>query len=333
MSVGGCCRFTGAVAMIPLAAILAVMLETPTIIKLDSKTAASQKEGVEASTESRTEGARPADATEESSNPSVSRMGSGSMFDRIAFAYDATNKWMSLGLDQHWRKTMVQECLRLERDDKALDLATGTADVSLLVGERLKHLGDGKASIDSVIGLDPSTEMLRIGVTKVESKGLEGVVRLVKGDAQDLSGMQTIDAAGSLAKDTSGLRDESVDKITMSFGIRNVPERRKALQEMRRVLRKRPSSRVCILEFSLPSNEGVLSSIARKFITHVIPVIGQLATFGHGSEEYDYFQRSIIRFPEPLAFASELQAAGLPVQSITTFAYGAVNLYAASPAV
>merc|ERR1719162_1243202 len=113
-------------------------------------------------------------------------MGSGSMFDRIAFVYDATNKWLSFGLDQFWRKTLVESCVSLKKDDRVLDLATGTADVSILVGQRLRELSTG-AETGAVIGLDPSSEMLRRGVSKVDSAGLSGIVRLVKGDAQDLS--------------------------------------------------------------------------------------------------------------------------------------------------
>mmetsp|Transcript_42402 Transcript_42402/g.76119 ORF Transcript_42402/g.76119 Transcript_42402/m.76119 type:complete len:330 (-) Transcript_42402:45-1034(-) len=323
--VGTCCRFAGAVAVIPIAVIIAVMLETPAVTKLDSKS-------LQSASQTHKSGGSKQDATEAypNSDSATPRMGSGSMFDKIAFVYDSTNKWMSLGLDQHWRKTMVQECLRLERDDKVLDLATGTADVSLLVGERLKHLGDGAAAPESVLGVDPSTEMLRRGVSKVDNKGLTGVVRLVKGDAQDLSSIQGIDAAGAVSEPTAGAADESIDKITMSFGIRNVPNRGSALQEMRRVLRKRPSSRVCILEFSIPNGEAPLSKLARVFITHVVPFIGQIATLGSGSEEYDYLERSILRFPQPMDFAAELTSAGLPVESITSFAYGAVNLYAAT---
>jgi len=325
--VGTCCRFAGAVAVIPIAVIIAVMLETPTVTKLDSK-------AVEGLSKAPKSGGSYSDATEASptGDPQAPRMGSGIMFDKIAFVYDSTNKWMSLGLDQHWRKTMVQECLRLERDDKVLDLATGTADVSLLVGERLKQLGDGVAAPESVLGVDPSTEMLRRGVSKVDNKGLTGVVRLVKGDAQDLSSIQGVDAAGAVSEPTSGAADESIDKISMSFGIRNVPNRGSALDEMRRVLRRRPSSRVCILEFSLPDGEAPLAKLARLFITRVVPIIGQIATLGSGSEEYDYLERSILRFPKPMDFAAELTSAGLPVESITSFAYGAVNLYAATPA-
>eukprot|EP00440_Ansanella_granifera_P028699 gb/GFBE01031175.1/.p1 GENE.gb/GFBE01031175.1/~~gb/GFBE01031175.1/.p1 ORF type:complete len:328 (+),score=71.19 gb/GFBE01031175.1/:1-984(+) len=321
---GTCCRCAGAVAVIPVAVILSVLLETPTITKLEGQQFDAPKD-VETAKASY-------DATEESKEgPSAPRMGSGSMFDRIAFVYDATNKWMSLGLDQHWRKTMVQECLRLERDDKVLDLATGTADVGILVGERLKQLGDGAAGAQAVLGVDPSPEMLRRGVSKVDDKGLTGIVRLVKGDAQDLSSVQGIDAVGSVSDPSAGAADNSIDKISMSFGIRNVPDRARALREMSRVLRKRPQSRVCILELSLPSGETFLSSLARGFIMHVVPFIGKVATFGSGSEEYKYLERSILRFPQPMDFAAELGKAGLPVESITSFAHGAVNLYAATP--
>eukprot|EP00931_Biecheleriopsis_adriatica_P048566 TRINITY_DN28074_c0_g1_i1.p1 TRINITY_DN28074_c0_g1~~TRINITY_DN28074_c0_g1_i1.p1 ORF type:complete len:349 (+),score=62.86 TRINITY_DN28074_c0_g1_i1:63-1049(+) len=320
-----CCRCAGAVVVIPIAVILSVLFETPTITKFEGQPAAAFADS--------TASTPPRDATEASKEgPAAPRMGSGSMFDRIASVYDATNKWMSLGLDQHWRRTMVQECLRLERDDKVLDLATGTADVGILIGERLKQLGDGTAGAEAVLGVDPSPEMLRRGVSKVDSGGLAGIVRLVKGDAQDLSSVQSIDAAGSVSSPSAGAEDGSVDKITMSFGIRNVPDRARALREMRRVLRKRPTSRVCILELSLPAGDTPLSKVARAFINYVVPLMGKLATMGSGGEEYEYLERSILRFPKPTDFAAELGQAGLPVDTITSFAYGAVNLYAAAPA-
>lgn len=261
------------------------------------------------------------------------KLGSGGMFNRIAFVYDSTNKWMSLGLDQFWRKSLVEGCLRLERDDQVLDLATGTADVGLLAGKRLLQLRDGSPAADSVLGVDPSTEMLRRGVSKVEVEGLKGVVRLVHGDAQNLTIVRGIDVEGSLSEPTAGVASESIDKISMAFGIRNVPNRARALREMRRVLRSRQSSRVCILEFALPDGQSMLSRIARVFIFHVIPFIGKVATFGSGSEEYKYLERSILKFPKPMDFASSMAREGLPVDSITSFAFGAVHLYAAVPSV
>jgi demethylmenaquinone methyltransferase/2-methoxy-6-polyprenyl-1,4-benzoquinol methylase len=241
---------------------------------------------------------------------------------------------MSLGLDQYWRQMMVNQCMSLRQGDRVLDLATGTADVSLLAGERLLELGGagGGGASGTVLGVDPSTEMLRRGVSKVEDRSMTGVVRLVKGDAQDLSEVRGVDAEGTLSDPSAGVETSSIDKISMSFGIRNVPDRAKALREMRRVLRGKESSRVCILEFSLPSGQSFLSRTARIFITHVIPFIGRVATGGSGSEEYEYLERSILEFPQPLEFAASMTREGLQMHSITSFAYGAVNLYAAQPA-
>eukprot|EP00913_Durusdinium_trenchii_P007666 g7203.t1 len=313
LDIRGCCRCAGALAVVPLAVILAVMFETPTVTMLRTGGSSPREDASDAAPlDPRLREPTSLDATEEAKDgPAAPRMGSGNMFDRIAFAYDAANKWMSFGLDQHWRTTMVKDvwralfsvrdCLQLRPDDRVLDLATGTADVSILVGQELRRLG---ASVrDAVLGVDPSNEMLRRGVAKVQQNGLEHVV---------------IDAEGTLAEKSPGAREASVDKISMSFGIRNVPDRAKALREMRRVLDPSQQSRVCILELSLPTGETFLSRLARSFITEVVPLIGWVATMGSGGEEYEYLERSILRFPKPLDFARELQAAWLPVERITS---------------
>lgn len=264
-------------------------------------------------------------------------MGGGGMFDRIAFAYDSTNKYMTFGLDSFWRRTLVNDCMVLRQGDRVLDLATGTADVALLAGARLHELQGARATAGGataggapVLGVDPSIQMLQRGVGKAEAAGLGSVVRLSKGDAQNLSSVRLLDATGALSGQGSEVASGSLDKISMAFGIRNVPDRSRALREMHRVMRKSPSSRVCILEFSLPSGETLLSRIALGFITHVIPMIGKVATFGSGADEYRYLERSIVNFPKPRDFAGVMAEAGLPVTSITSFAFGAVHLYTAS---
>jgi demethylmenaquinone methyltransferase/2-methoxy-6-polyprenyl-1,4-benzoquinol methylase len=324
-----CGLFCLAVVLIPVAVIMAVMTETPEVLLEKDMPSLEAIEAVMAAKPRVPK--RPVPKSAPSKGP---RLGSGGMFDKIASVYDATNKWMSLGLDQHWRQTMVSECMSLSKSDRVLDLATGTADVSLLAAARLHELSDLKGGVaaGAVLGVDPSTEMLRRGVEKVDERVMTGIVRLVKGDAQNLSTVQGIDALGRLSKPSEGVADGSIDKISMSFGIRNVPDRAKALREMRRSLRSRDASRVCILEFSLPSGQSLLSLTAKAFITHVVPVIGRLATQGSGSEEYEYLERSILDFPQPLEFAAEMAREGLQVKSITSFAFGAVHLYTAEPA-
>jgi len=331
----GCCKVAAALAVVPLAVILAALLEKPVVMELSSQATTAATEPETAIGAAAGVGAAPSDAPDaaEFGTAGHSGFGSGGMFDKIAFVYDSTNKWMSLGLDQFWRTTLIQDCMRLERDDRVMDLATGTADVSILAGARLQQLnGDAEAAADAVLGIDPSSEMLRRGVAKVETQGLKGVVRLVKGDAQNLTLVRGIDAQGTLASPTAGVAAASIDKISMAFGIRNVPDRAKAFREMRRVLRSRPSSRVCILEFSLPDGKSLLSRLARTFVTRVVPAIGRVATLGSGSVEYEYLEKSILKFPQPKDFARSMAQEGLPVHRITSFAFGAVHLYAAAPA-
>jgi len=327
----GFCRFcgfcAGAVAVVPVAAVLAALFEQPTVTPF-----AWEKVSSEASEVSSPRIAGDKDG------PDPVAFGSGKMFDKIAFAYDLGNRWMSLGLDQFWRQTLINECLDLLPGDKVLDLATGTADVALLVGARLKELGvagtvasvgNGAAASTAVVGVDPSREMLRRGVQKVLDVGLEDVIHLHQGDAQNLSTVESVMTEPPVLGALRGIDSASVDKVTMSFGIRNVPDRDLALREMGRVLRKAASSRVCILEFSLPDGSSSLSKVAQVFIQQVVPLIGKIATFGRGGAEYRYLEQSIVEFPAPQDFAAQMTRNGLPVQNITAFAFGSVQLYTA----
>ena len=90
------------------------------------------------------------------------RDGSGEMFDAIAPRYDLLNRLISLGIDQGWRTKTVQ-ALALPRNARVLDLATGTADLALLIAKTHPD-----ARID---GVDPSVKMLEIGRTKAVAMG------------------------------------------------------------------------------------------------------------------------------------------------------------------
>lgn len=230
------------------------------------------------------------------------RAGSGEMFDAIAARYDLLNRIISLGLDQGWRRRTVRA---LELADRArpltvLDLATGTGDLALAAAGELEGA--------RVIGIDPSVKMLEIGRQKVREAGLEDRVELRVGDAQALE-----------------IEDRSVDGITMAFGIRNVPDRPRALREMARVTRD--GGRVAILELSEPQS-GVMGRLARLHIRGVVPWLGGVLS---GASEYRYLQRSIAAFPPPEEFAAQMREAGLEVLEIAPLTFGVVCLYVGTP--
>ncbi len=228
-------------------------------------------------------------------------LGSGAMFDGIARRYDLLNRIISLGIDQRWRrKTVAALQLEGQSSPRVLDLATGTADLALRIA--VTH------PASRVVGLDPSVGMLDVGRGKVRAEGLEDRVELVVGDAQALP-----------------FEDDAFDGVTMAFGIRNVPDRAKALAEMARVVR--PGGRVAILELSEP-RAGILGPLARFHVHHVVPFLGGLIS---GSKEYRYLQTSIAAFPAPQAFAEVMRGAGLDVLEVTPLTFGVCCLYVATP--
>lgn len=229
----------------------------------------------------------------------TARDGSGAMFDAIAARYDLLNRIISLGVDQRWRRDTVR-ALELKPGGRVLDLATGTADLAILTARTHADA--------TVVGLDPSRNMLAVGRDKLAARGLSERVTLVEGDAERLP----FEAA-------------SFDGITMAFGIRNVPDRPAALREMARVTR--PGGRVAILELAEPRG-GALSGFARFHIRTVVPWLGSLLS---GAREYRYLQRSIAAFPAAERFAETMRESGLDVLAVRPFTFGVVTLYVATP--
>lgn len=223
--------------------------------------------------------------------------GTGAMFDRIARRYDLLNRINSFGLDRSWRRKSV-EALGLSPGSRVLDLATGTADVAIEVLRQEPRA--------TVIGLDTSPRMLDVGRHKVEAAGLSERIELRTGDACELP-----------------LEDASVDGVVIAFGIRNVPDRARALREMARVTR--PQGRLVVLELNEPRS-GFLAPLARFHIHRVVPRLGAWLS---GSREYRYLEESIAAFPPPQEFIDMVRGAGCLVIAVRPLAFGACYLFIA----
>ncbi|HEX2572379.1 MAG TPA: bifunctional demethylmenaquinone methyltransferase/2-methoxy-6-polyprenyl-1,4-benzoquinol methylase UbiE [Polyangia bacterium] len=227
------------------------------------------------------------------------RGGSGAMFDNIAPRYDLLNRVLSFGVDRGWRRRTVRS-LGLGAGGRVLDVATGTGDLALLVAKRHPDV--------TVFGVDPSAGMLAIGHDKIQAGGLADRVHLTRGDAENLP-----------------FADGYFDAVTIAFGIRNVPDRRRGLAEMARVTKA--GGRVAILELGEPP-PGLLGAMARFHIHTMVPRIGALLS---GAREYRYLHESIARFPSPEEFAAMMTEAGLEVLSVTRLTFGVATLYVGTP--
>ena len=225
------------------------------------------------------------------------RPGSGQMFDRIARRYDLLNRVLSFGIDIGWRR---QATRALGAARRVLDLATGTGDLALEIARQLPEA--------QIIGSDPSENMLEVGRVKIADKGLQARIEMVVGDAQKLP-----------------FADREFDGVTIAFGIRNVPDRPRALAEMARVTRD--GGRIVVLELTDP-RRGVMAPFARFHVHWLVPRLGALLS---GAPEYRYLEKSIARFPSAEEFADVMRGAGLRIIEVRPLTFGVAHLFIAEP--
>jgi len=207
------------------------------------------------------------------------------MFTSIARRYDFLNHALSLNIDRHWRRELIRAC-EVRPGERVLDVATGTADVAIELVRRTRAAW--------VAGLDPSTGMLDVAREKLSrDAAARARIRLIEGDALALP-----------------FPDASFDVVTIAFGLRNLPDYTRGVQEMARVLR--PGGRLVVLEFLPPS--GVARVVFRSYVATVLPVVGRAIS---GSREaYSYLASSISSFVPENDLRVLLSDAGL--DSVTT---------------
>ncbi len=194
-----------------------------------------------------------------------------------------------------WRRAL-RKFLPPQHNLHLLDVATGTGD------QLLALLADSR--IASAIGVDIARDMLERGRLKLVP--WSGRVRLQEGDALALA-----------------FAAHTFDVITISFGIRNVPNPLLALREMRRVLK--PHGRILILEFSMPT--GWRLPFFRLYLRHILPRIGGLLS--GNPDAYRYLNRTIESFPSGQAFLAWMHEAGFKHATAHPLTGGAVTLYTA----
>jgi demethylmenaquinone methyltransferase/2-methoxy-6-polyprenyl-1,4-benzoquinol methylase len=224
------------------------------------------------------------------------------MFNRIAPTYDALNRVLSAGVDRSWRRRLARELPSEPRQLRLLDLATGTGDQLLML------LEEAPDRFVSATGADPAAHML----VRAHRKKLPRCLGIPQ--------PQWVEASA----DKLPFADDSQDVVTMSFGIRNVPDPLAALREIRRVLT--PVGRVLILEFSLPGNALIRHSYLTYF-RHVLPAIGGF--FSGDRDAYRYLNTTVEDFPHGEAFCQLMTGAGFIDARAIPLTQGIASLYIA----
>ncbi len=199
-------------------------------------------------------------------NPEIIR----SMFSKVASEYDKANSILSIGIHHLWRKKLVK-LASVKSGDRVLDCATGTGDLAI---EFKKAVGPE----GYVIGTDFCPAMMTTAPSKAKKRNLD-----VTFEQADVTQLQ--------------YPDNEFDIVSISFGIRNVGDPNKALQEMARVCK--PGGRVMILEFG-QMKTPVIKDLYNVYSEKILPVIGGMIT--GQKEAYDYLQKSSSKFPSREAF-------------------------------
>ena len=216
------------------------------------------------------------------------------MFDQVAAGYDRTNTVMTFGNDAFWRAATTR-AVAPKRGERILDLAAGTASSSASLA----------MSGADVVAADFSPGMLAEGRRR---HGHLSNLSFVEADAMNLP-----------------FADDEFDAVTMSYGLRNVQQPKKALAELLRVTK--PGGRLVINEFSTPPGKA-FRGLYRFYNAQVLPRVARIA--GTNGDAYDYLNESIKDWPDQKKLSAWIREAGWTDVAYRNLTLGIVALHRAT---
>lgn len=216
------------------------------------------------------------------------------VFSSVASSYDVMNDLMSFGLHRLWKAFTVQ-IAGVRKGDRVLDVAGGTADLSLAFAKKVGPTGQ-------VWLTDINHAMLSVGRDRVVDKGF--LLPVAQCDAEKLP-----------------FPDNHFDVVTVAFGLRNMTHKDQAIAEMRRVLK--PGGRLLVLEFS-----KVWKPLAPAYDFYsfkLLPIMGEKVA--KDAESYRYLAESIRMHPDQESLKDLMEQAGLARVEYFNMSAGVVALH------
>ncbi len=216
------------------------------------------------------------------------------VFDEVAATYDRLNDLLSFGMHRAWKRH-ARKKIGLFDGMTVLDVAGGTGDMTIGLAQKVK---DGEFVLTDI-----NAKMLALGRHRVEREKLKDVSYALC-NAEYLP-----------------FKDNSFDLIMVSFGLRNMTHKDRALKEMYRVCKK--GGKLLVLEFSKVAKW--LSPFYDFYSFHVLPkVAGDIA--GH-PENYRYLVESIRMHPDQKSLAKIIENAGWHDVSWENLTFGITALH------
>ena len=218
------------------------------------------------------------------------------MFDNIAPDYDKLNHILSLNIDKNWRKKAVRELADEARPLNVLDVACGTGDFTIEIARKVPQGS-------TVVGVDISDGMIAVGLEKLAKLGIDAALKVADCEALPYE-------------------DNTFDRISVGFGVRNFEHLELGLSEMCRVLA--PGGKLVILELSVPSN-AFIRWCYKLYFLKILPFIGGLVSGDRSA--YEYLPASVLRFPAPDKFMAIMKSAGFDVVEHRAMTLGVCRMY------
>ncbi len=220
----------------------------------------------------------------------------GDVFSSVASRYDLMNDAMSLGVHRLWKRYAAWLCAP-RPGQRILDLAGGTGDMAMRLHARLG--GEGE-----IVIADANAEMLAAGRARLLDRGVTANVSFVHCDAEAMP-----------------FEADSFDRVVLAFGLRNMADKRRALESVHRVLK--PGGRFVVLEFSQPARWLQPAYDAWSF--GVIPRLGRRLV---GDEDsYRYLIESIRVHPGQEDLLGMMRDAGFERCRYFNLSHGIVALH------
>ncbi|MBU2513634.1 bifunctional demethylmenaquinone methyltransferase/2-methoxy-6-polyprenyl-1,4-benzoquinol methylase UbiE [bacterium] len=214
-------------------------------------------------------------------------------FSNIAEKYDFFNDVVTQGMHRYWKYFLVNKT-RLQPGDRVLDICCGTGDITQRLCKKVGENG-------RVFGLDFSTGMLSIASLRKQS--FQSV--FVQADAAVLP-----------------FKSNSLDAVTVGYGLRNLINIDACLQEVKRVLK--PGGRFLSLDMG-KVRIPVINQLFTFYFFKIVPRIGKLIY--PGEDMFDYFPESSVNFPSQQQLAEMLLDCGFTEVGFFNFYFGSVAIH------
>jgi demethylmenaquinone methyltransferase/2-methoxy-6-polyprenyl-1,4-benzoquinol methylase len=227
------------------------------------------------------------------------------LFATIADRYDFITGFLSYGQDRRWKRQLIR-LARLQSQDRVLDLACGTGDLTFAAAPHVHR----------AVGLDVTFRMVQLARTRAEAP-LKG--RPTSLEEAPLKGRPTADPSPVVGHPFTGCRarfvtgdmlalpfpDRSFTVVTIGYGLRNVPDLQRALREIRRVIA--PQGRMLSLDFNRPSNP-LVRGVYLLYLTLVGSALGYV--LHRDPNTYRYIPESIRTYPGANGVARMMEEMG-----------------------